>query len=288
MSRPVTSRADACQRNRAVEKHDQTVGDCKDTREVVGDDHHAETAVGGGADQLADDVALPSAERGGRLVEQDPAAAPHCGAGHGNRLLLSAREGSDLDANGGELDLKLGKRLLGLARHLAPRDHPELAPPAAQGPLAAEEHVLEHRQVGREREVLVGRRDPEALGVADRVQIDALRVDLEVAGVGVLDATEALRERRLSRAVVAEDRDDLTPAKLERDLVESPDMPVDLADRPRRDNDLAGGIRRSRSSTTRHAARPRNSTNVCPHQTLFGVDTTLSQLPAQVNYMPCP
>ena len=206
------------------------------------DHHHAEAAVGRAADQLADDVALARAERGRGLVHEDAGGAPHRRARDGDGLLLAAGERRDRDADGGQLDLQGGERLLGLARHGAAGDHADLAADAGTRDLAAEEHVLEHGQVGREREILVDGGDAVALGVADRVHLDAVGGDLEMARIRHLDPAQALREGRLAGAVVAEDRDHLTAVQLEGDVVQRADVAVDLADAVGGDDHVARGV----------------------------------------------
>ena len=272
------------QRDHAVAQHDDPVGDREDARQVVRDHHHAEAAVGRPADQLADDIALARAQRRGGLVHQDARGAPHRGPRNGDRLLLAAGERRDRNADGGQLDLQGSERLLGLARHRAARDHPDLSAHTGPGDLAAEEHVLEHREVGRERQILVDGGDAVALGVADRVHLDALGGDLEVARVGYHDAAEALREGRLASAVVAEDRDHLTAVQLERDVVQRTHMPVDLADAVGGDDHVARGQVWSIevADTRQPGALSEEQQSVCLSQTPFGDCDTLSHRRAGV------
>ena len=101
---------------------------------------------------------------------------------------------------------------------------------AARGRLAAEEHVLGHRAVGQQVELLVD--DPDAGGLR-RVRVaerDLLAVDADRPVVGRVDAGEHLHQRRLAGAVLADDRVDLAGAQVEVDAVQHLDADEALAD----------------------------------------------------------
>ena len=88
---------------------------------------------------------------------------------------------------------------------------------AVADPLAAEEHVRDDVEVVREREVLVHDLDPELRGVARPVDVDRFALEADLALVEGVDADDALDERRLAGAVVADERHDFAPAHLEVD-----------------------------------------------------------------------
>ena len=103
--------------------------------------------------------------------------------------------------------------------------------------LAAEVHVLDDVQVVAEREVLVDDLDAEARRVLRPVDRDRPRLEQDLAGVGRVDAGDALDERRLARAVVADEGHHLAGAHLEVDVGQRLDgaealrQPADLEDR---------------------------------------------------------
>jgi hypothetical protein len=101
------------------------------------------------------------------------------------------------------------------------RSHPEavglrdLADPAARGGevqpdalarLAAEHHVLEHREVVGQHEVLVHHPDAGRDGLARRPEGDGSAVDLDRAFVRALHAVQDLHQRRLAGAVLTDER----------------------------------------------------------------------------------
>ena len=85
----------------------------------------------------------------------------------------------------------------------------ELAEEAAARDLAAEEQVGGGVEVGGEREVLVDGLDAERAGLERRGDRHRPALEEDLAGVGRLDARQALHERALAGAVVADERDDL-------------------------------------------------------------------------------
>ena len=87
-------------------------------------------------------------------------------------------------------------------------------------PLAAEEHVLDDVEVVAEREVLVDDLDAELAGVGRAVDRHRLAVEQHLAAVDRVDARHALDQRRLARAVVADERGDLTGPHREVDPVQ--------------------------------------------------------------------
>ncbi len=86
--------------------------------------------------------------------------------------------------------------------------------------LAPEVHVLDDVEVVAEREVLVDDLDPELGRVLRPVDRDRLAVEDDLAAVGRVDAGDALDQRRLAGAVVADEGHHLTRPHLEVDVGE--------------------------------------------------------------------
>ena len=97
--------------------------------------------------------------------------------------------------------------------------HHRLLKPEEEVPdLAAEVHVLDDVEVVAQREILVHDLDPELGRVLRAVDRDRLAVEEDLAGVVAVDAGDALDERRLAGAVVADERHDLAGPHLEVDI----------------------------------------------------------------------
>src|SRR6185437_3495450 len=105
----------------------------------------------------------------------------------------------------------------------------------ATAELAAEEEVGDDIEVLAEREILVDGRDSELGSRVRRAQRDATPVDVELTLVRAQRAGDRLDERRLSRAVVADQRDDLACADLQVDAAERDDGAEALVDPAQRE-----------------------------------------------------
>ena len=88
--------------------------------------------------------------------------------------------------------------------------------------LAAEVHVLDDVEVVAEREILVDDLDPEPRRVLRAVDRDRLAVEEHLARVDRVDPRDALDQRRLAGAVVADERHHLAVAHLEVDVARAP------------------------------------------------------------------
>ena len=84
--------------------------------------------------------------------------------------------------------------------------------------LAAEEHVRDDVEVVAEREILVDGLDAEPRRVARRVDLRLVALDEDRPGVGQVRPRDALDQRRLAGAVVADERHDLAGVHLEVDV----------------------------------------------------------------------
>src|SRR4051794_24358428 len=193
------------------------VGDLEHVRHVVADEDHRDARVADLEDQLEHMGGLLDAERRGRLVEDDDLRAERRRAGHRHALALAAGERLDLlvDVLNGH-DPELGHLLLGLGAHLGAVELAEDAAEHAGGArLAAEEQVVGDVEGRADGEGLVDGLDPVATGVDRRLHLDGLTVHEDLALVGDDGAREALDQRRLAGAVVADDREDLARHQLE-------------------------------------------------------------------------
>ena len=104
------------------------------------------------------------------------------------------------------------------------------------------------RQIGcfsAERPLLIDRLDAEAPRLRDGPVVHALAVEVNLAaGIGRVESHHDLDERRLARAVVAEQADDLPPVDLEIDARERPHLSERLGDVPEFDDRRFAGAGR--------------------------------------------
>ena len=107
-------------------------------------------------------------------------------------------------------------------RLVEPAERPEL--------LAPEVHVLDDVEVVGEREVLVDDLDAEVRGVLRPVDVDRRALEEDLAAVDRVDAGDALDQRRLAGAVVADERHDLAGGDVEVHLVQRLDRAEGLGD----------------------------------------------------------
>ncbi len=192
------------------------VRDLEHVMQVVGDDRHGEIPLRETPDEVQHLTRLRHAECGRGLVEDDDPGVPHHRLRHGDRLALTAGKAGDRLADGLQRgDREPVERLARgpLHRRLVEHD-------GSARPLAAEEHVRDDVEVVGQRQVLVDDLDPESSGVARSVDVDGLALDENLAFVERIDAGNALDQRRLAGAVVADEGHHLSSAHLEVDLVE--------------------------------------------------------------------
>ena len=88
---------------------------------------------------------------------------------------------------------------------------------AQPGRLAAQQDVLGHREVRRQRQLLVDQPDAQPVGLGRVADLDRPAVHLDRAGVGPHDAAQHLDQRRLPRAVLAQQGVDLAGPQVEID-----------------------------------------------------------------------
>ncbi len=97
-------------------------------------------------------------------------------------------------------------------------------------PLAAQEHVLEDRQLVDQREVLVDGVDAERARMVDAPRLVRLAAEEQAALVGLLEAADDLHQRRLAGAVVAEQPQHLALAQVQAEVAQRDDGPEALRD----------------------------------------------------------
>ena len=118
----------------------------------------------------------------------------------------------------------------------------------AHAAAATEHDVLGDRERGHQVEVLVHHADPLRQRVARRVHHGALAPEVDRAGVGVVDAGEHVRQRRLAGAVLPEQGVHLAGGDVEVDGVVGDDtareLLRDLPHRDRRRGRSGGGLAR--------------------------------------------
>ncbi len=157
-----------------------------------------------GASQLGDEreeparVGLRQAAR--RFVEHEYSAADGEGAADFNQLL---RGGGERGHRRVDRDLGMAQSRQDVGRG-AP--HVRAANQAETRRLHAEQDVLGHRQMRRERELLVDHRDARAAGVERMRGVVRLAVECHAAGVWLQRARQDGHQRALAGAILPDDR----------------------------------------------------------------------------------
>ena len=207
-------------------QHRDPVGDLEHLVQLVADEDDRRAALLQALDDSEQLARLLRRQHGGRLVEdQDVGAAVE-------RLQdLDALLPADADA----LDLR-GRvdREAVLRRDLAHAlDRLAVVEQHARlGRLDLEHDVLGDRHHRDQHEVLVHHPDPAVDRVLGRAEHDLLAVEQDLALVGPVEAVEDVHQRRLARAVLAEEREHLALAQVEIDLVVRDDPGEPLRDAP--------------------------------------------------------
>ena len=172
------------------------------------------------ADRREDPLDLVVGERGGRLVEDEDPGSAHHPAGDLDELLLGQRQ---LPCRLVELDVAEADRveLLANLRGVAGPEK-ELA-----DAIVSHEHVVEDRQVGNDRQLLMDDRDQPRIGAMPGRQSRAVHEDLALSRRN--EPAEDLHERALAGAVLAAEPVHLAGRQLEVHLLEGDDAAIGLA-----------------------------------------------------------
>ena len=168
--------------------------------------------------------------RGG-LVHEDDAVRPHRGARNRDRLTLPAGQGRHRGARRAKPHAQALELFARLPAHRRAVDEAELAEQARQDDLPAEKQILERRQIGGKREILIDRRYAVSLRVVGRIEGDRLAGDKDLPLVWPVRAGKDFHERRLARAVVADEGADFSSVDGEVSAIESAHMPEPARDR---------------------------------------------------------
>src|SRR4051812_34359901 len=193
----------------------------KDVDVVVQDhDHRDVPALAQARDEVEDDRAFLDAHRREWLVEQQDARLRVQRAGDRDRLALAAGQAQHRRVDRGDVHADVADVLLGFLAHAAVVEQPERK---RVEQLPVEKHVVEDAQLVDQREVLVNGVDPLRARVGYGVQLDRLAVEHDRAGVGLVEAAEDLHQRRLARAVVAQQAEDLALLEAQVDLAQRRD-----------------------------------------------------------------
>src|SRR5918996_1994453 len=204
---------------RAASQDADPVGEPEHLIQRVADDEDCASAVAQAADQLFDAPRLRDAERGGRLVHQHQPLRPVRGARDRHPLPLAAREVADQLMRAVDAHVELVEQRPRPGRHRRPVEPPQ----RAGHELAPEEQVHVHGLRVREREILEDDLDAFAPRIERARQPDITVLEDDPPRGGPVDAGDALDERRLAGAVVADERDDLAAVDAERGVLQSDD-----------------------------------------------------------------
>src|SRR5271157_1567267 len=204
------------------------VGDFEHMRHVVGDQDDRQPPLLDVENELEHAARLLDAERRRRLVHDDDSAREGRCASDRDPLALAPRQ--RLDRLTDVLDRHQPKFVELLARKLLHGGAVERAKEAANDPsrsnLASEEHIIGDRQRRRQRQVLVDSLDTRLARFNRRPKVHDIARKADFAGVGNHGAANSLDERRLSGAVIADDREDLARIEIEVGVVERGDAAV--------------------------------------------------------------
>ena len=96
--------------------------------------------------------------------------------------------------------------------------------------LAADEDIGRHLQVFQVVQFLMDKSDSHGNGVGNGADGDAVAVDENRAFVGLMDAADDVHQRAFSRAVFADEGDNLAAANVERNVLQRDDAGEPLAD----------------------------------------------------------
>ena len=181
----------------AVAQNGQAVGHFKDLIEEVGDEDDADALFLQRAHDREKLLDLVFVERRGRLVEDEHLGVDVHRAGDGNHLLNG---GGIVGERPGDVDVHVEAlhQFVGAAVDLLPVDLMMLHR------LAADEYIFSHGEVRAEVDLLKHRGDAHFDGSLRRSGTDGLALEEDLARVHLIDAGQALDQRRLTGAVLAQ------------------------------------------------------------------------------------
>src|SRR3989442_457981 len=203
----------------AVVQHEDGLTEPHDDLHVVLDEQHGLALVSEPAHGVEQVVEERAVHAGRRLVEQDQRGIPHEHANELHQLLLAIGQVS------GELALEPlefdeaqqlegplhGRRSVALGHH---------------------QEIFERRQLGEDTDHLEGATDALAGDLVGFEPVDRLTVEEHAPLVAPLEAGDAVEERRLARAVGADEAVDAAGLETQRDAVDGQDAAEALAQPP--------------------------------------------------------
>ena len=207
----------------AVAQNRHAVADLVQLAHLVGDVDDAHALRRQIAHDLKQRLHFAVGDGGGRLVHDQYAAVEGDGLDDLHHLLLGDAQIGDQGV-GVDAQIEAVEHLLGVGAHLGLVDAE-----GAHG-LAAQEDVFRHRHVRHQHQFLMD--DGDAVGARgiDARDGDLLSVDEDLAFFGDVDAAKHLNQRRLARAVFAQQRVDLAGFELEVHILQGFDAGERLAD----------------------------------------------------------
>ena len=207
----------------AITQHRHTVAKQEHLVELVADEDDRDALRPEPAQHVEQRRRLVIGDRGGRLVQKQDLCLERERLGDFDNLHLRDRERSHL---GLRIDgaIKQVEDRAGLPVHLGVVDH------CSSCWQVLEQDVLAHREARDEIALLVDSADRGQKRVTRRSEFHRLTVEQKASGVGLVDASHDLDKRRLSCAVLAHQRVNLSGADAKRDIVECTDARETLAD----------------------------------------------------------
>jgi len=147
------------------------------------------------------------------LVEDDQRRLVVHGPGDGHPLHLATRAEASLLVDRGDVQPQVPQQRLGIPRHPPPVQHPERPDPPCR--LPAQEDVSGHVQGAHHGPVLVHGLDAQGLRLAHRAERHLPPVPQDLPAVPADHPGDDLDERRLPRAVVADETHHLAASDLQ-------------------------------------------------------------------------
>ena len=199
----------------AVAHHDGTRAHLEDLLHVVADEDDDDAALAQRADELEDEPRLLDAERCRRFVHQHDALTPRDRAADRHRLALAPGQALDRGAHRRDVDPQASRGSPspdGASGGCASSRTPASGPRSGDA-LAVEEEVGGDVEGVDEREVLVDRLDPQPVSRACGESMATVCPSMAISPLsGLMMPGEALDERRLAGAVVADEPEHVAAA----------------------------------------------------------------------------
>ena len=232
---------------------------------VVLDEHHGEVeAVAQRADLLLEHLGLGAVEPRGRLVEEQHLGIEHERAGDLEAALVAVGERRRALV-GVVVELEELQQVEGLAAHrglvvgVAPRAHDGVEERRAGHAVARHEHVLEHRHLPEEPDVLERARDAEVGDLPRREAVDALAAERDGALRRRVHAGDAVEHRGLAGAVGSDEPEDGALGHVEADAADGAQAAEDHLD-------ARQGQRRAHAAAFREGSSRRRSSSRLPRR----------------------